>query len=124
MLSRTLRSSLPSNPTSSRLLVRSLTTLPGRPLSSHTSTTVASANGQHNAAPARTKLNRQLHGSAMRRSEVEEPNTRPEIDTPPSLYNFTEEEEMLRDTGESCFVLFSLFCAVHLSCKVITGQGS
>lgn len=69
-------------------------------------------------------MNRQLHGSAMRRSEVEEPNTRPEIDTPPSLYNFTEEEEMLRDTGESCFVLFELCYPVHISCKVATGQGS
>lgn len=26
--------------------------------------------------------------------------TRPEIDTPPSLYQLTEDEEMLRDAGE------------------------
>ncbi|KAJ9120901.1 hypothetical protein QFC22_002836 [Naganishia vaughanmartiniae] len=39
---------------------------------------------------------RAFSGSAVRKDQEE--STRPEIDTPPSLYTFTEEEEMLRET--------------------------
>jgi hypothetical protein len=41
---------------------------------------------------------RSLHASKVVRGVQE--ITRPEIDTPVSLWNFTEEEEMLRDTGK------------------------
>lgn len=41
---------------------------------------------------------RLFSSSAIRRDQEE--STRPEIDTPPSLYTFTEEEEMLRESGE------------------------
>jgi len=41
---------------------------------------------------------RSLHASGVIRNVQE--ITRPAIETPVSLWNFTEEEEMLRDTGE------------------------
>lgn len=44
---------------------------------------------------------RGFSASAVRKDQEE--STRPEINTPPSLYTFTEEEEMLRETGECCF---------------------
>lgn len=44
---------------------------------------------------------RSLHASRISRGVQE--ITRPAIDTPVSLWNFTEEEDMLRDTGEQLY---------------------
>lgn len=44
-------------------------------------------------------VSRALHTTPIARGVQE--ITRPAIETPLSLWNFTEEEEMLRDTGQS-----------------------
>ncbi|KAI5450475.1 hypothetical protein NCC49_003097 [Naganishia albida] len=48
------------------------------------------------SAPTPVPTARLFSSSAIRRDQEE--STRPEIDTPPSLYTFTEEEEMLRES--------------------------
>lgn len=99
MLARTLRSNLPASSLPARL-APALTPIFFRSLSSSSSLPLPSR--QSASKPANTSAyGRNLHVSAVRKSEVEEPNTRPEINTPPSIYNFTEEEEMLRETGKS-----------------------
>lgn len=44
--------------------------------------------------------------------------TRPEIDTPLSLWNFTEEENMLRETGRSAVhgPRFAFVIGDHIAC--------
>lgn len=100
MLARTLRSNLPASSLPSRL-APAITPIFSRSLSS-SSSSLPLPSRQSASKPANTSAyGRNLHVSAVRKSEVEEPNTRPEINTPPSIYNFTEEEEMLRETGKS-----------------------
>ncbi|KAH8080903.1 acyl-CoA dehydrogenase/oxidase [Filobasidium floriforme] len=97
MLARTLRSNLPASSLPFRL-APAITPIFSRSLSTSSSSLPLSSH-QSASKPANTSAyGRNFHVSAVRKSEVEEPNTRPEINTPPSIYNFTEEEEMLRET--------------------------
>lgn len=67
-----------------------------------------------------------LFSSSVIRRDQEE-STRPEINTPPSLYTFTEDEEMLRESGElPIFLLGERTWAEKIpsfSAKVRSGSG-